>query len=112
MTFRIGPHVERRRADSLEEAVDLLEERVRAAAGGPGLDSIDMRLKRYEPGDLVAARGEVTGPQRLRPDVRAGLDVRGDGTVQAWTVGGTTREAVEPADGEDAYAALRRALTA
>jgi hypothetical protein len=110
VTVRRGPRVERWAADDLVEALDRLEGEARAAAAAPRLGAIDVRTRRYEPEDRVAARAELTGPQRWRPDVRAGFDVRGDGSVQAWT-GGARREALVPADGEDAYAALRRALS-
>jgi hypothetical protein len=110
LTWREGGRVERVRTGSLAEALDGLEERGRAAAAGPGLAPVDLRARRWEPGDRVAARGEVRGPQRWRPDVAAGIDVRGDGSVQAWT-GGVARAPVQ-ARGEDAYAALRRALAA
>jgi hypothetical protein len=111
VTFRAGGRVERRRAATLQEALDTLEALARAVAGGPRLAPVDLRSRRWEPGDRVAARGEVRGPQRWRPDVRAGIDVRGDGSAAAWS-GAPRREAVEPRDGEDPYAALRRALGA
>jgi len=49
------------------------------------------------------------GPQRLRPIIHAGIDVRGDGSVVAWS-GGVRREAIAMVGGETAYAALRRAV--
>ena len=64
-----------------------------------------MRVRRYEPGDLVAARAELRGP-----GVRAGFDVRGDGTAEAWT-GRLGRRVVAQEGGETPYAALRRALS-
>jgi hypothetical protein len=106
---RRGPEVERLRAETLPAALDLLENRVRQLAMGPRAEAVDVKVRRYEPGDLVAARAEVRGPQRWRPDVQAGVDLRGDGSVVAWT-GTVRREAVEPADGETPYDALRRAL--
>jgi hypothetical protein len=111
VTVRRGPRVERWTAADLGEALERAETEARAAASGPGLGDIDLRARRYEAGDRVAARVELAGPQRWRPDVRAGLDVRGDGSVLAWT-GGAARSELVPEDGADAYAALRRALTA
>jgi hypothetical protein len=55
----------------------------------------------------VAARGEVAGPGRLR----AGVDLRGDGSAEAFT-GRWRRQLVERRSGETAYDALRRALGA
>jgi hypothetical protein len=111
VTWRPGGRVEKLAATTLEDALAALEQRARTAAAGPGLKTVDLRARRYEPGDQIAARGELRGPERWRPSVRGGLDVRGDGSVRAWT-GAPTRAVVEPIDGEDAYAALRRALTA
>jgi hypothetical protein len=109
VVVRRGPQVERLRADSLAAALDLLENRVRQVAMGPRPDAVDVRVRRYDPVDLVWARAEVRGPQRFSPDVRAGVDLRGDGSVVAWT-GSVRRAAVEPGDGESPYDALRRAL--
>lgn len=112
VSVRSGSRTERQRAESLEEAIDMVEAQVRATAARTELPAVDLRSRRYEPADRVAARAELAGPQRWRPDVRAGLDIRGDGTVRAWTAGGASRAELEPEPGEDAYAALRRALAA
>jgi len=108
VTFRQGPKVDRLAAGTLEEAMDLLEERGRAAATGIRShppQTVDLRVRRFEPVQQVAARGELRGVRRLR----AGVDVRGDGSAEAWT-GRLTRSVVEQRPGEDAYAALRRLL--
>jgi hypothetical protein len=111
VSVRSGGKVLRERFDALEEAVGRVERAAREAADGPRLHAIDLRARRFEPEDRIAARAELAGPQRWRPDVRAGLDVRGDGSVKAWTADGATgRAELDPARGEDAYAALRRAL--
>jgi len=101
---RRGPKVDKHAAGTLDAALSLLEQRARAAATGPGRDTVDLHVRRFEPVQQVAARAELRGA-----GVRAGVDVRGDGSVEAWT-GRVRRRLVEPRDGEDAYAALRRVL--
>ena len=62
-------------------------------------------IRRIEPVQQVVARLELRGPGRLR----AGVDVRGDGSSEAYT-GRVRRRLVDQRPGEDAYGALRRAL--
>ena len=110
MAFRVvvrhGPTVEKLDAGSLDAALSLLERRAREVADGPGRSTVDLRVRRFEPAQQVAARAELRGA-----GVRAGVDVRGDGSAEAWT-GRIRRRPVEPRDGEDAYAALRRVVQA
>jgi hypothetical protein len=103
VTVRRGPKVEHSKQASLDEALDVLETHARTAPRRGGVDFIS---RHYEPGDLVAARIELKGS-----GVRAGLDVRGDGSMVAWT-GRIRRAEIEPRPGENACAALRRTLTA
>jgi len=60
-------------------------------------------MRRLEPVQLVVARLELTGPGRLR----AGIDVRGDGSSEAFS-GRVRRRLIEQRPGESAYDALRR----
>ena len=104
VVLREGPKVDKHGADTLDDALALLERRARAAAAGPRRETVDLHVRRFEPVQQVAARAELRGP-----GVRAGIDVRGDGSSEAWT-GRLRRRVVEPRDGEDAYAALRRVV--
>jgi hypothetical protein len=106
---RNGPKVTRERVETLGEALERVERYGRGLAAQPRRQEVDLRVRTFTPAELVSARVEVAGPQRWRPAVRAGIDVRGDGTIAAWT-GGTQREPVELQDGENPYDALRRAL--
>jgi hypothetical protein len=101
--------VERARFDRLEEALDAAEARARELSDRSPRDAVDLKYKRFEPIQQVAARIEIAGPQRLLATVRGGLDVRGDGSTEAY-VGQLRRELVEQRKGETAYRALRRAL--
>ena len=109
LTVRSGPKVERSRYGELFEALDALERRGQELASNAARDPLDLRYKRYEPVELVAARLELSGPERLLASTHAGVDVRGDGSTEAY-VGRLRREVVKQRKGETAYKALRRAL--
>ena len=106
LTERIRGRVKRGSFESLDAALRELTERAderaryaHAAPEGGGL------MRRIEPVQQVVARLELAGPGR----VRAGVDVRGDGSSEAWT-GRFRRQLVEQRAGESATDALRRAL--
>src|SRR5688500_15186591 len=104
VVLRHGPKVDKHGAETLDDALAWLEERTRTAAAGPRREAVDLRVRRFEPVQQVAARAELRGA-----GVRAGIDVRGDGSAEAWT-GRLRRRVVEAREGEDAYAALRRVV--
>jgi hypothetical protein len=110
LTVRIGPRVERTKFDDREQALDALQARARELTRTARTKGVDLKYKRYEPSEQVSARIELSGPERLLPSVQAGIDVRGDGSTQAF-VGRVRREVVEPRKGESAAQALRRILT-
>jgi hypothetical protein len=107
LTVRRRGATDRERFATLGEALAALEARLdelsrperRRAERGLG--------REYDPVQQVAVRGEVAGPGRLR----AGVDLRGDGSAETFT-GRWRRRLVEPRSGETAYDALRRALGA
>jgi hypothetical protein len=105
VVVRSGPRVERLDAASLGGALALLEERARTLARTSRRKPVELRFKTFEPVQQVAHRLELRGERGLR----AGIDVRGDGSVEAWT-GRVRRRVVSQEPGEDAYAALRRTL--
>jgi len=104
IVLRHGPKVAKHGADTLAAALDVLEFEARAIAGGPRRRPIDVRVRTYEPAQQVAARAELRGG-----GLRAGVDVRGDGSAEAW-IGRASRHVIEPQDGESSVAALRRVL--
>jgi hypothetical protein len=105
IVLRSGPQVERLDAASLDGALELIEARARALSVGPRRRPVELYHRTFDPLQQVAHRAELRGPG----GVRAGLDIRGDGSVEAWT-GRWRRRLVEQRDGEGPYDALRRAL--
>ena len=105
VVVRSGPRVEKHQADTLGEALELLETEARVAANTERRAAVDVRYRTYAPGDQVATRAELRGP-----GPRAGFDVRGDGTVEAWT-GRVRRRLIEPEGDETPFGALRRQMT-
>lgn len=109
LTERIGPKVRRSSYADVSSAIEALEARGRELAKSAPDDVVDMKVRRFEPAEQVIARLELAGPERFVPSVRAGIDVHGDGSVEAYR-GRVKREQIEQTDGESPYAALRRVL--
>jgi hypothetical protein len=109
LTVRNGSEVEHLEFDQLDRALDTLESRAQELAESAPGKELDLRYKQYEPAQQVFARLELSGPQRLLPSVHAGLDVRGDGSMEAYR-GRVRREPIEEKDGETASGALRRVV--
>jgi hypothetical protein len=106
LTIRRGPKVSRERFTDVQAALAAMEERGRELESGADAQAVGGSLiRRIEPVQQVVARLELSGPGRLR----AGVDVRGDGSSEAFT-GRLRRRLVEQRGGESAYAALQREL--
>jgi hypothetical protein len=106
LTTRRGPKVERDHFDDAGAALAALEWRGAELQDEADAHVIDLKLaRRFEPVQQVVARLELTGPGRLR----VGVDVRGDGSAEAWT-GRIRRRLIEQLPRESPYDALRRAV--
>jgi hypothetical protein len=106
LTIRARSRARKERFDDLDSALATLEQRgqeLEAAAHERPVGGT--LIRRLEPVQIVVARLELSGPSRLR----AGVDVRGDGSSEAYT-GRVRRLVLEQRDGESAYDALRRAV--
>jgi hypothetical protein len=110
LTVRIGPKVSRSTLPALAEALDELEARARELARTAPDEVVDAKFKRFEPVEQVVARLELAGPERYVPSVRAGVDVRGDGSIEAYR-GRVRREVIAARGSESPFAALRRTVT-
>ena len=98
--------MERSRFDALGEALTALQRRGEELQDGADARIVDLKVgRRFEPVQQVVARLELAGPKRLR----AGIDIRGDGSAEAWT-GRVRRSLVEQHPRESPYDALRRSL--
>ena len=107
LTVRSDARVRKQRHQDLTAALDELERIARElAAGADARPEGGTLIRRFEPVQQVVARVEVSGPGRLR----GGVDVRGDGSAEAWT-GRARRSLVAQRPGESAYDALRRVLS-
>jgi hypothetical protein len=104
LKVRAGSKVERSRHDDLDSALSELDRRTAELQGSARGRTVDLKVRRFEPVQQVTARLELSGPGRLR----VGVDVRGDGSVEAWR-GRLTREVVKQRRNESAVDALRRA---
>jgi hypothetical protein len=111
LTVRSGPRVRKSAHENLGTALAALEAHARELAKSAPRPSLNAGIKRFEPAEQVFARLELSGPERLVASVRAGVDIHGDGSAEAYR-GRLRREPIQVRDGESPYAALRRVLEA
>ena len=104
VTVRRRGATDRERHASLPDALTALEARLDELGPRERRGTERALARELEPVKQVAVRGEIAGP-----GVRGGVDVRGDGSLEAYT-GRWRRTLIAPEPGETAYDALRRAL--
>jgi len=98
--------VRKRRHERLGDALEDVERSAGRLSDGTDVSAAGgLLIRRLDPVQQVVGRIELAGPDRLR----AGVDIRGDGSCEAFT-GRVRRTVVEQRDGETAFAALRRVL--
>ena len=107
LTVRADAKVRKQQHRALDDALQELEREGRElAAGADARPEGGGLIRKLDPVQIVVARLELSGPHGLR----AGIDVRGDGSSEAFT-GRLRRRVVEQHGGENPYDALRRELT-
>jgi hypothetical protein len=107
VTVRSGAKVRKERHDDLDGALVAIARVTEELAGDVSARPAGGTLmRRLAPVQQVVGRVELSGPGRLR----AGVDVRGDGSSEAYT-GRVRREVVAQRSRESAVDALRRAVS-
>ena len=107
LTVRQGPKVAREKFEDLDDAIAVLERRVKdIRSEGPLAPA--KAFRDYEPGAQVAGRVEISTAGFMRSGVSAGIDVMGDGTLVAYR-GGVQREELDPGQ-RGPFDAVRKAL--
>ena len=105
LVVRTGGEVEHERFGDAPSALAAAEERWQELVRKAGAQAIDLKVRRFEAAEQVVGRVELSGPGRTR----AGIDVHGDGSSQAYT-GFVRRRALPSAPRESAFDALRHAV--
>jgi hypothetical protein len=106
ITVRSGAKVSNERTQALDDALRAVERHGRELEDGASARVVNALTRKFDPVQQVVGRIELAGPGR----VRAGVDVRGDGSAEAFT-GRVRRKLVVQRAGESPYDALRRELS-
>jgi hypothetical protein len=110
LTTRAGSQVDHQHLQTLEEALAALQRGVEDLQSDSSREEVRFIGRRIEPARQVVARIELAGPGGRGRTVRGGVDLRGDGSAEAFT-GRVRRALVERRGGESAPQALARALS-
>ena len=103
LTIRAGSKVSHERHESLDDALHAARAHITALEPTARRGPAHAFVREIAPSEQVAARIELRGPKRRV----GGVDLRGDGSLAAWT----GRFAKRGLEGDDALAALREVLT-
>lgn len=107
LVIRTGARVQKERHDDVASALAALETRSREIVATAASRAAGGRLmRRFEPVQQVVGRLEITGH-----GVSCGVDIRGDGSTEAFT-GRIGRTLVDQRSGESTFDALARELKA
>lgn len=109
LTVRDGPRVGHRRFETLDEALGEMERQLDELTPTARRRAIQIGSRSFDAARQVAVRAEVAGPGSWLGAPRGGVDMRGDGSTEAYT-GRLRRRLVALHAGETAYDGLRRAL--
>jgi hypothetical protein len=108
LKVRDGPRVERTRFAELDKALRALERRIDELEPSSHREDVHLLKRKIDASRLVSVRLELSGPGRIMPTFRGGIDLRGDGSMEAFT-GRSRRTLIEQGKRESPVQALRRA---
>jgi hypothetical protein len=111
LKVRDGSRIERTQFAELDKALRALDRRVAELEPTAHREDVHVLKRKIEASRLVSIRFEISGPGRIMPAFRGGLDLRGDGSMEAFT-GRTRRTLITQGKRESATQALRRVATA
>ena len=109
LKLREGPKVTRERCATAQELFDRVEVLADEMADRADRTPVKSMFRDYEAIELVHGRIEVSIAQGAFKHRRGGIDVRRDGSIEAF-VGRASRTVVEPTPGETIPQALKREL--
>jgi hypothetical protein len=108
LKVRDGSRIERVTFTDLDKALRALERRIVELEPTAHRADVHLLKRKIDASRLVSVRLEVSGPGRVLPAFRGGIDLRGDGSMEAFT-GRARRTLIEQGKRESPTQALRRA---
>jgi hypothetical protein len=109
LIVRAGPDVRREHFETLDAAVHAIGEHLDVLAPSARREEASILRRRIEPSAQVAARIELVAAGGKSGITHAGIDLRGDGSAEAFT-GRIRKQLVEQRRDESALDALARVL--
>ena len=111
LKVRDGPRIERTRFPDLDKALRALDRRLDELEPTAHREDVQLFKRTIDASRLVSARFEISGPGRIVPAFRGGIDLRGDGSAEAFT-GRSRRTLIVQGKRESPTQALRRVAIA